>query len=436
MIDNIQINIGNLDKILIIKGIIMPRFQRLNDNMLATIYFRLQAYYKNLIPLNSIVTGPHQANLYAKLQQFIVDELFSEQGSLNSLDEQEHFKVYNILDTFFEAAIRNPLYKEDPLYKEIKKAQRTKNPSVTKIVYDRSIYIDNSFHSHRSPFYYWDRLFRSTHIDSTSHHHPRNDSTSESPSAEEVAAKAKMGLLLVGVGLLTTSLGVLSSWYLMAQILDSVERLSYNEGTFKAAATLLTIVLSTTAATVLAAAVAAEPLATLAIGAGLVNPVGIVAFGVLSIGVTLAAITTYFTNKLLLNHIYKSNPDALDPRDPKRFSLSQTEYNHLRKEGIDPIKVKCAIAAIRKEMGREPVAAPLTPNFLFFHGRTKAQADHLETIRTLKQGKKETVDVGDLHFNLALDEKMEKFYKAESQARKQEPAISQETAITYAPSCP
>lgn len=128
---------------------------------------------------------------------------------------------------------------------------------------------------------------------------------------------------------------------------------------------------------------------------------------IICLSIISAAAGAFITDQIQKYTLKKYNPDAFDPMDPHRYQLTEHEELALIAKGLDPIKIKCAILAIRAEIGDRRLPAPIGFPWLGF--RTKEIQTSIDRIRALRQGKDLSLDnyvvtVGDMHFDCRLDE--------------------------------
>ncbi|TAL60810.1 MAG: hypothetical protein EPN84_08990 [Legionella sp.] len=104
----------------------------------------------------------------------------------------------------------------------------------------------------------------------------------------------------------------------------------------------------------------------------------------------------------LVEHCY-SNKEAIDPKDPQRYGLSDSETQHLLELNHDPITVKCAIVALRSEIAEIQNNDDPTPGFFNRHsGSGKTMQVLLDQVRELRRGTIFEVEVGDLYFDCRM----------------------------------
>ncbi len=203
----------------------------------------------------------------------------------------------------------------------------------------------------------------------------------------------------------------LAFFYLLNQTLNSVERFYYGEGWLQGMVTLATIAASATLTATLTSIYALAPLISLILAAGLTSPMGMAVFTIVSLTLISAAISCFLVNQVQNWLIKTSNSDALDSKDPHRFTLTKREEKQLIEKDIDVLKVRLAITILCVELGAKPVSPLL--NRLFTREGARQQ-EILTMIRQLKSGnipgKSLIVQVRDLvegkekafNFNLAL----------------------------------
>lgn len=106
------------------------------------------------------------------------------------------------------------------------------------------------------------------------------------------------------------------------------------------------------------------------------------------------------------------------------FVLANIEDNGLIEKNIDPIKVKCAIVSLLKEIENSAGSA----NWLFFN------TPYLKIIKELRQGKLNVVKVDNLLFDLRLDSTIKDFYLKESNREQIDSEQMNKSSLAYAPS--
>jgi hypothetical protein len=232
------------------------------------------------------------------------------------------------------------------------------------------------------------------------HGHPRSRKDKE--EAEAAAAAQFWGMVaVVGVVIAALSSAFIALYYLLNEVNNSISRFIYNEGWMQALISLSSIAASGFTSFIVANAFVTSPLIGLAITAGLTNPAGIAVLGVSALSLVGAAAGGFLTNLVQNYIISSSNQDALDPNDPYRFELTDKEVRNLIAKRLDPIKVKCAIIALRAEIGKEKIPGFIDRLFIQRGGRI---SECLNRIRQLRKGNLDVVGVGPLTFDCHQDE--------------------------------
>ncbi|WED42329.1 hypothetical protein [Legionella cardiaca] len=348
--------------------------ERFTDNHLANLYLKLSSKYKAL----SKQTNPKldRLQIYQRLLDDIRFELTSPQSHLHQLDPTEHYKVYTVLNTFFSAT------------------ESTQQPSDTRPHYvftHQPVNIhDPCWHEHRCFIPTNDFLFTWLLLDSLSNrgsYHSSGcfggDSHHEHSSKD---SEAKIFLLLLLFAALTAGMAFIAAYYLIRESIDSIERLWFNEGSLQAIVSLSSAIASTVVTGVVASIFTSTPLMMFALAAGLSTPVGFMVFGVICLTLIGGALGCFITNQIQSAYIKGTNPHSLDPSDPYRFGLSEEETQNLVSKGYDPIKVKCAIAELHAQIGKE---MPPLLHRIFSDSSDKQQM--LDTIRKLRRGEAEAI---------------------------------------------
>ncbi|KTD20545.1 Uncharacterised protein [Legionella lansingensis] len=345
------------------------------DNHLATIYLKLQKRYReelSRLPFSQI---------YATLERDIQMELVNPQSSLYGLDALEQYKVWYVFNTFMASC---------PQYSNLQEHEQRSFRFVTEL---RTIHVIDSHYHCYCPSN--DFLFTWLLLDSLSsrHHHHYHDSGCCFPSSNnhhrhggssEDQAKCLLFLLLVLLVTSLIALAALATFYLLLEAADSLERMFWNEGWLKAIISLSSAIASGLVAGFLASNFASAPLMALALAAGVSNPVGMAALGVVCLTIIGTGLGCFITNQIQDAIIKSFNKGSLDPHDPYRFRLTeQEEQNLLSKQpyALDPIKVKCAMVALHEEIGK---SVPWRLSRLFCDDEGKQAL--LEQVRKLRRG--------------------------------------------------
>lgn len=218
-------------------------------------------------------------------------------------------------------------------------------------------------------------------------------------NAEEIKAQEKRSALklifFLFLGLIGG--GLYASWYLLNQIIENFERLSYHEGSTKASLNLASLLLGSSLGVVLCETVLVKFLLGLCLTAGMANPIGLmIAANILCALIMGALVGLAF--KPLYNFIETKSHgnEALSASDPMRYRLRPEEIENLSKLGFEPIAVQCAILALK-----EVIDIELKQSSSLFFQRNQNLQDALATLRNLRQGKLpyHLVSVGPLRFD-------------------------------------
>ncbi len=142
----------------------------------------------------------------------------------------------------------------------------------------------------------------------------------------------------------------------------------------------------------------APALFDLALVAGVMNPFALVISLIVLGTIAGAAVGNLLSNYLIANSIQNENSDCLVQDDPNRFNLTDKEAENLIKNGIDPIKVKCAILAIRSAIGSEAIEPYLSL-------RSDSTQKYLDLLRDVRAGKCSNVQINGLYFDCKAQSK-------------------------------
>ena len=241
--------------------------------------------------------------------------------------------------------------------------------------------------SHSSDsFWFWMYLFNSG---GTTHHHHSDSKNSETSGDVLFAIVAFIAVVLVILS------AVIAAIYLFGEVADIIERLAHHEGSSYAMLSLSLLGIS--AAGSFLGATAVMPLIFLAAGAS--NPVGWSIFSIICLGTVFTAISHALLFQLPSlaseqNFQETFGSDSFVGKDFGRVQLTDAEAKHLEdEEGLDPMKVRIAIALLRQEMGAGAVPSKYGNHALFSQScRTTEQQKCLDTIRLLRAGKLEDQD--------------------------------------------
>ncbi len=342
--------------------------KQLTDNQLAQFYIGLLEDYRQMDRnlSNEEVYQRLANNLHYSLNQ-------SSKSRLSDLPPLEQQKLYTVLNTFFLASPR---------------AQGISYPPPYFVWY----FIPATTYSHGHHHCYClanDWFFTWYMLNTLSSPHRIGHGHTTTNSNDDSCIKF-IGVLLAFLVLILTGFAL---YYLFHQTMNSLERFIYNEGWLQGAITISSILASGAAVGVLTTFFLANPLALLIVSTGLVaNPIGLTIAAIVCLSIMAAALGSWVTNQVQNWAIKKYHHDALDPGDPYRFSLTANQELNLRDHGLDPLKVKCAITALRYQIGTAGVS-----NYV---GRLFSDKNDLVILRQLKNGELKEVKIGEFKFNL------------------------------------
>ncbi|VEG92333.1 hypothetical protein [Legionella spiritensis] len=359
---------------------------KLTDNLLTQVYLGLVRDYKELSQQSPRLDFEQ---IYHQLYNRLYWSMQSSMNPLSGLSPEEKDKVWGVFYCFINAC---PQYVSLPRERQ---GVFFNNPVRVVVIEERYHYCssnDSVFtwlmlgslmsHSHHYGYH---------HYHSSSHHHGHG--------VENTDGNGLLLLLLVALALLAAILAFVSLYYLISQSLNAVERFVYNEGWLQASFSMAGMLGGAAAGGLLGAFVASAPLAALAIGAGISNPVGITIVGIICLTLIGAAAGCFLTNQIVNYALKKKNQQALDPADPRRFELTGSEETDLLDKGLNPIAVRCAIVALREQMGEKGVPSLLNR---VFTSRGQETQEILSQIRELRRGSLRSINVGDMTFHLEL----------------------------------
>lgn len=369
---------------------------KLSDRQIAEIYFGLASHYQDCIIRSCTYT---YEEIYNKLYEGIYCSLNNPFGPLYALSDEEKSTVYAVFNAFFTAT---PAFKASPpayQNQHFQDPSQLPNSPINLTAYNefnhgryyltqfRWTTIEQACYLRYNPYP------TSTHYNiSTSNHH-NHPSRHEENKSNQGDPHAYMLVLMIGAVVLGCAL--VSVYYLLSQTVNSLERIYYNEGYLQALTTLMVVAVAPVVATMFVEVIAHHSLIALAIAAGLSNPLGWASYAVLGLGFAGGALGTLLFNQVSYYSRKSANEDALDPQEPTRYTLTEAEAMALSQKGIDPIKVKCAIIALRAELGEDP-----TPSYFnrMFYADSKIQ-QNLNAVRALRSGKLTTVTIGQMTFD-------------------------------------
>lgn len=369
-------------------GVAMPDTGIFTDRHLKLFYANLLNHYNAC--RNRLDNNP--TAIYNELFAAVQFALRAREGDLYHLRDEEKDKVNAYFEIIFRAL---------PIYRDIPLSQRNSfNPP--RPPYNPQVrYIYNQYNNYKfsdSLLLNWLFISSLTHsyqpFPSNIHRH------GDRKSNQSIKENALIILILIALAACAAVLTLISLYYMLNEFLNSVERFHYNEGWLRAALMLANAAVFSVSSFLLANTFIAPALFSLALIVGL-NPVAVAVTGVILLSVIGAGIGAFFMGMLHDSIEKKLNKNTMDPNDPLRFRLTETDEKALIEKGIDPLKVKCALVALRAEIAKtlnnEQAAVP---SFLNRHiGNGKKIQPLLQQVRHLRQGKIDYIRVGTLVFN-------------------------------------
>ncbi len=355
----------------------MPTSNKFTDKILSDLYADLTRYYKENSNANpsadpNLVIRQIYCQLHGNLQFKI-----GLGGEFASFSDKEKDDVFNVLNTFITAT---------PQWRGVIQSDPRAIPTYEPHHYNQNVVVHHYHHHNRSNwfndylFYHW--LF-SDNFSSRNHHRKKgSDDTAKN-------------ILIILIGIIVLACTYYAIRYLFDAALDAMARFYNNEGLLQASMSFMSMALGAIMGAVTCSLLFAATL----------NPLGLLGVSILAASIISAGIAAYATNSLHNLYIEKTHPDAMDPSDPFRFS-SDDEYIELLNvkkglvwdQSLDPIKVKCAIAALRQDIGDMP-----SPTARFFASAGSASdkaKKNIEMIRQLRKGEIFEVEVGNMTFDL------------------------------------
>ncbi len=387
----------------------------LTDRQLTQLYYELARDFQMYLTLQNPPMTMQQ--IYNALYYGMYNSVNENGSFLRELPMSEQLKAYGVLNTFFSATWQYRDARQPIVLVYFVAPEPKPQPKEHLIIIQKQRYCchDNLFFN----LWLWSALTSNNrsyyNLPQTHRHNVHQHPIDKKKSSGEVIAL----LILAALAAITLALSFIALYYLLSESVSNIERFLFNEGWLQASISFFSMVASGVAFGMLASAFATAPLVNLAMAAGLSNPLGLVVFGIICIAIIGAAAGCFITKEIQKHVLKKSNPQSIDPIDPHRFTITNAEAEALMDKGIDPLKVKCAIVALRASMGDKPVAPLLgTP----WNSRSKEVQRCLDAIRDLRRGKGISLDqpivtVGEMHFDCRQDQ-----------------YIAQKTGADYSPS--
>ncbi len=368
----------------------MPKTNKLTDAQLRQLYFDIATHYQecaNRADQSSL------SMIYDELYVRVNYSLYGQLGALRLLGSEEKRKAYTVLNTFFYAC---PPFRNNLTLQQQLSFRHGENHLTTNDHYSGS----NTYCRRNDALPIWktlyllNRPYAPYRRSPPPNHHQHNNTHKRPNKKQDDQDQAKAILILIALALFAVVPTFIALYYLLNEILNSVERFSYSEGWLQASLSLAGMVSGGAVAAMLASAFATGPLAGLALAAGLASPVGVMVVGIACLSIIGAAAGCFAINQIQNYIIRKTNADAIDPIDPHRFVLTDAEASVLVSKGIDPVRVKCAIVELRAQMGNKPV-----PSLLGRSNQGEYIQKCLDKIRQLRRGELDNVSVGCMYFD-------------------------------------
>lgn len=370
----------------------MPkRNSKFTDSNLKLFYGNLLNHYKECT--KKIGTSDPNAVYIVYKELFLATQhaVDSPQGSLNHLERREKEKIYTAFHTIFYAL---------PLFTRLSPdKQRNFNPSRPPHHYLINTPPQYTYNCSEPNLFNWVTLNKNLN--------PYEPYFNKNTAQEGLKINTKKSSgLLAGLAIMTlvfsaVVLTIASWYYLLYQFLNSAERLWYNEGWLRAVLMSAAALTSSSITTTCTLIFAASPIITVALAANL-NPVTmLIVTGIClaSIGASLGVLLTNTIHDFIENRTHKK---TIDSSDPYRFRLTDDEEDELIEKHIDPIKVRCALVALRVEINSVLDNEEQVPSFLnrhFGNSKYKQVQPLLQMVRALRRGDITEAVFGDLKFD-------------------------------------
>ncbi|WP_419419149.1 hypothetical protein ACNVED_11440 [Legionella sp. D16C41] len=361
---------------------------RFTDNQLAEIYLSMYNDYTN--NLNNGLT-------LSETHQFIYSKLFHSfnepKSSLYNLPTEERQRVWGVYYAFLNStpSFRHQ-YQTERQQQQFWNTFNTQKPQVI-IINNR----DRHYCAHNTVFDWlllnslinYNRPYVNYNRPSNYHRHDDNNKN----------GNFLLFLLLLVLTTLAVAATLIALYYILREFVNSAERLIFNEGQLQAAITMASIAGGAAAGALFGTFIASMPIIMFGIAAGVSNPIGLAITGIVCITILSAAAACGLTNWIQNKVIQHNNKDALDPKDPYRYTLTASEEANLVKKGYDIYAVKIAIVALREKIGAKEVPSLL--NRLFTTSGQEKQK-YLDSIRSIKKGELDFVEVDKMKFDFRL----------------------------------
>ncbi len=352
---------------------------KFTDRHLKLYFGHVLSHYQHIMKATQSASEVYE-QLFQSTQYALEDDT---SGGLYTLNKDEKLKVYNALDSIFKTL---PVYTSAPGSFQIK--PWTKRASYNKRYFISTNFVNYAFDETQDWFNLFQLMLKQSDASTM------RDASPISPRMKSFLIRSAL-MIVPGVNLLY------SLYFMFSLAVDSLERMWFNEGFLKAgllvvsAVSLSLLTLMISASTGLFALIWFTFLLLFNVGlaGGLTMAFGSTALWGAGIGCIIA--------DSIYNAISSwAYSDSLDPDDPLRFCLTRSEEANLLDQGIEPIKVKFAIIALRAEIGKIQNGEAPIPSFIMRQfGQGKQIQSLLNDVRELRAGNKTQVKVGELIFN-------------------------------------
>ncbi|KTD75259.1 hypothetical protein [Legionella waltersii] len=370
---------------------------KFTDNQLKLFLGQLLKHYQYCIKKEGGSLTIHE--VYDELFKATQYALESPNGYFYHLDKQEKEKVY----AYFEAIFRStPLFTSLPVQKQysFKPNRISFNASSPFTLNEYNNYFCDettsmswsivnaiAYHCHKMDLYVRNK---------------QPSAKNDQEESDENGSAWMIILVIIGIAAFGAVLTIASLYYMFHHFLEGTERMWYGEGWVKAALMMASTLGFGGASAGLMIGFATPILTTLAISAGL-NPliaIIVVTTCVSIIGAGIASLGLSVLYDLIDKRIHSS---SMDPCDPYRFRLTEEDEKRLLEKHIDPIKVKCAMIALRSEIAKQLGSDEEMPSFLSRHlGEGRKIQGILNQVRELRSGNATVIHVGDLSFDCRI----------------------------------
>lgn len=400
-----------MELVLLTVGVAMPSTsKKFTDHNLKQLYGNLLTHYEQCVYQQEIYATREYNTYLTYNKMFLAVQYALDYGSLQHLDFREKQKVYEAFNAIFCSL---------PLYRGLSQEQKSSfNPqppkSLPKAAYVLNHY--NNYNCYDTTRFNWLLLRTIAH---NCHHYPPHlhgactldRGVNQHKQIEDNAVKEGISdlmaiLILIALAASAAVLTMLALYYMFNQFLNSAERFYYNEGCLKAALMLASSFVFGATSMVMTFTMGSPALIFLAIIAG-INPASVVITGAILLSIMGSGLGCFAMNMFYDFVDKRVNKHAMDPTDPLRFRLSAEDELNLMDLGLDPIKVKCALVALRAEIANVLGHEGSVPSFLnrMFGEGAKVQG-LLQLVRQLRSGSICYVEVGHLVFDCRKNQQL------------------------------